>query len=96
MPVMMSDCRRRSAVKAVGLQEEGVDDFLGLIQGNAAGLQIGLQERPGVLVKAAEGVGRIAGFQGQEELIQYGRLASFPEGASGILRNPHQAVAHFH
>ena len=69
-----------AAVEGVDLQEEAVHVLLRLIQGDASGLQVGFQVRPGVLVEAAQ-----AGHAGvvlrlEEHVVHHGHLAGLPEG----------------
>ena len=90
----IGDHGRASVIEAGGLEEERVHQLLGLILGEAPGIQIGFEVGPGVLVEAAERQRRLLGLGVDEQMVQKRRLAGLPERGGGTLGDMVQAFRH--
>ena len=90
----VGDHGRAGVVEAGGLEEERVHQLLRLILGEAARLQIRLQIRPGVLVKAAERQRGLLGLGVDEQMVQKRRLARLPERGRRLGGDMVQALRH--
>ena len=75
-------------IEAVCLEEEGVHDLLGLIQGDGPGFQVLLQIRPGVLVEPSQGGGGEHALDLDHDLVHHGALDGLPEIPGRVLAEP--------
>ena len=90
----IGDHGRASVIEAGGLEEERVHQLLGLILGEAPGIQIGFEVGPGVLVEAAERQRRLLGLGVDEQMVQKRRLAGLPERGRRLGGDMVQAFRH--
>ena len=82
------ELRRAGIIEALGLQDEGIYEFLRLVERYRSRIEVFFQVRPGVLVHAAEREGAFFRLAVHEQVVQQRRLTSLPECASGTGRDP--------